>query len=66
MAVYHVKANNCGYDEYDGFIVVARDAKQALAFVLIEVGTENFMDDPTITEVDLTNRGILLGSFNAG
>lgn len=37
MNIYHVdRVNACGYDEYDGFVVLAKDPHEALKMVTNE------------------------------
>lgn len=72
MKIYVVeRTDQVGWDEYDSFVVVAKDEEQALDIVL----TSNYDGGPPdcwirdlvkVSEVDLSGAGIVLGSFNAG
>ena len=65
MKVYSIWTNKWDWDEYDGFVVVAKDEENALAMV-IGFFSEWQRDSIHIEEVDLTIKHIVLGSFNAG
>lgn len=65
MKVYSVWTDKWDYDEYDEFIVVAKDEDNALTMV---IGSFEEHQRPYIhiKEVDLTTEHVVLGSFNAG
>lgn len=65
MKAYNIWTNKWDYDEYDAFVVVAKDKDSALARV------KNFFKDYQlphvyVEEIDLTVEHIVLESFNAG
>lgn len=81
MRAYLVsREDDVDYDEHDAFVVVAADAEDARAVVLERFpppaeGQHDWSSDrgqrkgfatATVTEIDLTQRGEVLGSFNAG
>lgn len=65
MRVYSVWTDKWDYDEYDEFVVVAKDEYSALEMV---IGSFNEWqrDGIHIEEVDLTTEHMVIGSFNAG
>ena len=65
MKVYSIWTNKWDYDEFDGFVVVAKDEKSALEMV---IGSFNEWqrDSIHVEEVDLTMEYVVLESFNAG
>ena len=65
MKVYSVWTDKWDYDDYDTFVVVAKDEKSALEMV-IESFDEWQRDSIRVEEVDLTTEHMVLGSFNAG
>ena len=65
MNVYYVWTDKWDWDEYDGFVVVAKDEENALAMVIGSF-SERQRDSIHIEEVDLTTEHMVLGSFNAG
>lgn len=65
MKVYSVWTDKCDYDEYDEFVVVAKDEGSALAMVIGSFN-ERQRDSIHVEEVDLTIEHMVLGSFNAG
>ena len=76
MRAYLVSIDNCDYDEYDAFVVVAAGEDDARALVAERFAPNSSYDHykrqreafatATVVEVDLTRRGEVLGSFNAG
>lgn len=68
MKLFKVEAASCDYDEYDAFIVWAKDAEEAIALAQKETGfASNFEGGVTATEVKKPLKsGVVLGSFNAG
>ena len=69
MKLYSVCAESCGYDEYDEFIIWAKDDAEALELAIKAArpyGT-NFDKGATVTVVTKPKvSGVLMGSFNAG
>lgn len=65
MKVYSVWTDKWDYDEYDEFVVVAKDEESALAMV---IGSFHEWQRSSIhvEEVDLTTEHMVLGSYNAG
>ena len=65
MKVYRVWTDKWDYDEYDEFIVVAKDEDSAFTMVIgsFEKHQRHYIH---IEEVDLTTEHVVLGSFNAG
>lgn len=65
MNVYYVWTDKWDWDEYDGFVVVAKDENSALEMV---IGSFNEWqrDSVNVEEVDLTSEHMVLGSYNAG
>jgi len=67
MKTFLIKFNKCGYDMYDGFVVVAKDEQDVRELLkdkypmLIEWSSGH-----KINEVNNTKKGIILESFNAG
>lgn len=69
MKLYSVSAKSCDYDEYDEFIIWAKDAAEALSIAQAQAGDwcNNFDEGATVTVVTKPKvSGVLLGSFNAG
>ena len=72
MKVYLVKRNDkIDWDEYDAFVVIARDEQDAVHLSHAECGEyggEFRSDNTSVTEITPSDaqRGIVLGSFNAG
>jgi len=68
MKIYIIKFNECNYDEYDAFVVVAKDRKDVVS--LIKSKYPDYVDwnnSYKITEVvPKKRRKIILESFNAG
>lgn len=62
--------NNIGWDEFDAFVVSAGNAYEALYLCAMEAGSSApyfSEENVNITELgENTERGIILGSFNAG
>lgn len=65
MRVYSVWTDKWDYDEYDGFVVVAKDKESALAMVIGNFNKRQ-RDSIHVEEVDLTTEHMVLGSYNAG
>ncbi len=70
MKIWILKRDDHGYDEYDGKVIVAKNAKRAR-----EIANENTGDEGRIwtdaalvscEEIKATEEGEVLGSFNAG
>lgn len=69
MKLYSVCAESCGYDEYDEFIIWAKDAAEALELAIKAARPygSNFDECATVTVVTEPKvSGVLIGSFNAG
>lgn len=70
MKLYQVNASRTGWDEYDAFVVWARDANEALLVAQAEAAkhyTYNFESGATVTEITQPETAeVVLGSFNAG
>lgn len=69
MKLYSVRAKTYDWDEYDCFIVWAKNETEALAIAQAEAGdwAKNFNEGAEVTAVTKPeSSGILLGSFNAG
>lgn len=67
LKLYLCTPETCGWDEFDGFVVLAKNKSEALELVT-DIHTECFEHQGyiTIEEVDMNKKGIILGSFNAG
>lgn len=65
MKVYSVWSDRWDYDEYDEFVVVAKDEESALAMVRGSFQEYQLLYIH-IEEVDLTTEHVVLGSYNAG
>lgn len=72
MKLYSVCAESCGYDEYDEFIIWAKDAAEALELAIKASSfsasyKSNFDEGAMVTVVTKPKvSGVLMGSFNAG
>jgi len=74
MRIYLIDFNECGYDEYDGFVVRAENEDEAIRIIKKKHGDENkkwglidWKGGYKIIDItDKTERAIILGSFNAG
>lgn len=79
MKVFKVWTDNYDYDEYDSCIVVAEsieEIKQSITYynsycIIYEhtpnsIFFKNYQGEIHIKEVDLTKKGIICASFNAG
>ena len=64
MTVYYVWADDYDYDDFDSFVVVAENEDEAMAMVKDKF--EKWQGEIHVEKVDLTAKGIVLGSFNAG
>ena len=65
------RRDHCGYDEYDGFVVIAETETVARAFAASNAADEGggtWLSDEhsSCTETTLGKPGMILGSFNAG
>lgn len=69
LKIYLVSRNDrVWYDEYDSAVVVAKNQKDAIDIIKKEYGQDGTWGEKinvTVKEVEL-NRGVVLGSFNAG
>lgn len=69
MNVYYVYPDRCGYDQFDGLVIVAENEERVLAMVKNGYYNGYFnknQGEIHIKEVDLTTEHIVLESFNAG
>lgn len=70
MKLFKVEADYCGWDQYDSFIVWAKDEADAIEVAKKEADnayTKNFETGATATEIKKPRKsGVVLGSFNAG
>lgn len=67
MKIYHIVFEDCDYDEYDSFVVIAEDEKQAME--LIKDRSPAGCDLESISDIGVSHRTdseVVLGSFNAG
>lgn len=67
MKIYHIVFDGCDYDEYDSFVVIAEDEKQAME--LIKNLSPAGHDVESISDIGVSNKSdseVVLGSFNAG
>lgn len=63
--IWLVKVPECGYDEYDAFVVRADSGERAIEIVAAEF--DKHQGAPTVEPVDNDGpEGKVLGSFNAG
>ena len=62
---YSVWTDKWDYDEFNGFVVVAKDEDNALEMV-VGLFNEWQLDSVHVEEVDLTTEHVVLESFNAG
>ncbi len=61
--------NKVDYDEYNGFVIVARSKKRAIEVMLVEhIHGGNVSEDniESIEQVDLNKEKEILSSFHAG
>ncbi len=74
MKCYLVSVENCGWDEYDG-VVVAAESEEAVRDMFIyregyvKIGEDGPMflnSQGEISIKEVTKKGIVLASFNAG
>ena len=65
MKVYSVWSDKWDYDEYDEFVVVAKDSESALEMVR-GIFEEYQLAYIHVEEVDMTTEHVVVGSFNAG
>lgn len=65
MNVYYVWTDKWDWDEYDGFVVAAKDENSALEMVIGSFH-EWQRDSVNVEEVDLTSEHMVLGSYNTG
>lgn len=64
MKAYYVYVNEVGYDEYDGFVVVAANETNALEMVKDKFN--EWQGEIHAEEVDMTKEHVVLDSFCAG
>ena len=66
-----LKLNEYDYDQFDAFVVVAKNKEEAVDIVMREYPNGEYSDCDwdsgyTVEEVDMAESRIILGSFNAG
>ena len=74
MKIYLITFNKCEYDQYDAFVVIARDEVKAINLIKEEYPDEKYPDVDwkagyKIKEIkpeEFKERKIILESFNAG
>lgn len=67
MNIYHIKFTGHDYDEYDSFIVIARDKEDALELIKSSIPYGESVDNIICIGVSKeTEARFVLGSFNAG
>ena len=73
MKIYYVSIESWGYDQYDGFVVVAKSAETAINFLQEEYPSDwrnvDWKSGYMVTEIKPNNykkSTQILGSFNAG
>lgn len=67
MKIYHICFTGCDYDEYDSFVVIAKDEEQAIEQIKDSIPYGEFVESVLCVGVtDETEPRIVLGSFNAG
>ena len=64
MKAYCVYVDKVGYDEYDGFVVVAANETNALKMVKDKFN--QWQGEIHVKEVDMTKEHVVLDSFCAG
>lgn len=67
MNIYHIVFTDCDYDEYDSFVVIAKDEDDAKKLIKwrIPVG-ESIKKIECIGVSHKSESKVVLGSFNAG
>lgn len=68
MKIYKIELNECGYDQYDGFIIKAKDDESAIKLFKDKFASDTHWEKGyKITEISLSgDEEVLLASFNAG
>ena len=73
MKLFILTREDAGYDEYDGQCVLARDEDEARSIADMfardaSYGEEDWLNKEEVecVEVDVSNPGLVLSSFNAG
>lgn len=68
LKLYLCTPETCGWDQYKGFVVLAKNKSEALKIVTDKNGDsfEPSQGYITIEEVDMNKKGLVLYSFNAG
>ena len=69
MKLFKIKYDECGYDQYDGFVIAAENKERTIELMMLAEGS--YLPKPTpdrIEEIKINNlkEGIVLSSFNAG
>lgn len=71
MKVYKLWVDEIDYDEYDSVVVVAENENEAIEIVQNATGNlgwseKGYFYEIHIEEIDLTKKGVVLASYNAG
>ncbi len=70
MKIYSIVFNQCDLDQYDGFVVVAKDEKDVHKVLQENYGSnitaDNWRNGFVIKEVKNTRRRVVLESFRPG
>lgn len=71
MDIYLIERNDSvGYDEYDASVIIANSEDEALQILKEKHGEHYYSGwrgyDVTVSKIDLSQKGIVLESFNAG
>ena len=73
MKIYYVNIETFGYDQYDGFVVVAKSSEMAIDFLQEKYSSDwgdvDWKSGYMVTEIKPGNykeSTIILGSYNAG
>lgn len=70
--VYLITFKECGWDEFEGFVVVADTKKEALQFANVReikpIADNRYLENTIIQKIGISykKKGIYLESFNAG
>lgn len=67
MKLFRFEFEKPGWDDYDGFVVLANSIERAKEMVhLTLVSNDQFLKDFTVEEIKLNKEDIILTSFHAG
>lgn len=64
--IYLVESETYAWDEFDSVVIVADNEEEALSIAIDKHFFNESQGAITATEVDLTESGVVLSSFNAG